>query len=354
MRKYWGITLLAGMLLFAGCKGKQAVGTVENGKVTNVEVFIAKRDYFVDYLTLPVTVSPWREASVALTQGGRVTKILADKGAHVRMGQGLLETDTDTFRANFRTAEASLAYQKSEFARNTNLFEAGSVSEAVFDAAKLQLAQAESAYDIAKKQLDDATLEAPFGGVITERNAEVGNILGAGTPAFRIIEMDRVKIQAGIPEKYIADFRNGSVVKVVFDAIPGREFPGKITYLAPEAVTQTRTFPAEIAIDNPGGIIRAGIVGNARIQRKVYPNAILVPLDALVETQTGRKLFVALADSTADEREVAVGSGSGDMILITSGLSAGERVVTKGQHGISDGEKVRVTSEYTGTGGAAQ
>lgn len=347
MRKYLEVAVLAGVVLFAGCKGKdQPAGAAVNQKTTNVEAYTVESSRFVEYITLPVIVNPWREASVALVQGGRVTKILVDKGSRVRQGQVLLETDTETLRANLRTAEANLEYQKNEFERNRKLLESGSITEAVFDTAKLQLAQAQSAYEIAQKQIDDATLEAPFAGVITERHVELGAILGAGTPAFRIIQMDRVKVQAGIPEKYITDFREGNEVSIMFDALPERIFPGRINYIAPESSAQTRTFLTEITVDNRGDLLRAGIMGNARIQQRTYENALLVPLDALIESQMGRRLFVVMQDSIAAEREVTVGSSSGEMIMITSGLQVGEKVITKGQHSIADGDRVRITGAY--------
>jgi len=350
MLKYLVIGMLATPVLLAGCaKGGGQTVEVRNGKVTNVEVFPAKTGVFTEYITLPVAVNPWREANIGLIQGGRVDKIEVDKGSRVRAGQLLLSTDTETLRANLRIAEANLEYQKSEFGRNSKLHETGSVSDAVFDAAKLQLAQAQSAFEIAGKQLEDATLEAPFDGVITERLVEAGNILGPGAPAFRLIDISRVRVRAGIPEKFIGDFRAGANVTIMFDAIPGRDFKGRINYLAPEADTATRTFMAEIVVDNSGALIRSGIMGNARIQRKILDNALIVPLDALIETQEGRKLFVAVQDTLASERAVTIGSSSGEMIMVTSGIEEGDKVITKGQHFLADGERVKITGEYHAT-----
>ena len=349
MLKYLGITVLAVGVLLAGCKGgnKTAGGAVRNEKITNVEVYTIAPVKFDEYITLPVVVTPFREASLGLVQGGKVTKLYADKGDRVTQGKVLLETDTDMLKTNLKTATANLDYQKSEFARNQKLFASGSITEAIIDASKLALAQAQSAHEAARKQVEDATLEAPFSGVITERNAEIGNILGAGIPAFRLIEMDRVKVQAGIPERYIGDFRQGNTVTIIFDAYPEREFTGRINYIAPEASASVRTFITEIEVTNPGGLLRGGIMGNARIQQHTYTAALLIPMDALIETQYGRRLFAVKSDSTAEERKITLGGSSGDMIMVTSGIQPGDKVVTKGQKDIANGEKVRVTGEYS-------
>jgi RND family efflux transporter MFP subunit len=249
-------------------------------------------------------------------------------------------------RAALDLAVANHDFQRGEFARSRQLFEAGSIPQSAFEAAKLALAQAQSQRDMAQKQYDDATLEAPFGGTITMRNAEVGDVLGPGVPAFRLIDMSRVKVQAGIPERFIGDFRKGSTVTIAFDAIADREFAGQINYIAPEASSAVRTFLAEIVIDNSAGAIRAGIMGNARIQRRTFAGALLIPLDALLETQVGRKVFVVAEDSLAVERAITIDGSGEDMVVVTAGVQAGERVVTKGQHDLVNGDRVRVTGEY--------
>ena len=114
-------------------------------------------------------------------------------------------------------AKSTFEWREKEFVRYEKLFKDESISEADFDAAGHALIQAESSYKIAQKNFEDATLEAPFGGIVTMRNVEVGDILAPGTPAFRIIDMKRVKVQTGIPEKYIGDFEKGNKVKITID-----------------------------------------------------------------------------------------------------------------------------------------
>ena len=252
MTKHLGWVALAALVTVSpGCKGGKTQGAVLSiSKVTNIEVYTVAPRTYTEFITLPVVVMPFREANLSLISGGKVTKLLADKGDRVQEGKVLLETETEMLRASREVARANLEYQNGEFARSRQLFEAGSVSQAAFDGAKLALSQAQSQYDIAKKQFEDATLEAPFGGIITMRNAEVGDVLSPGSAAFRLIDMDRVKIQAGIPERFIDDFRKGNQVTIIFDSMPGKELPGRINYIAPEADPSVRTFITEIVVDN--------------------------------------------------------------------------------------------------------
>lgn len=348
MRTNIYLTFFAGLILvLAGC-GNNASETETNfAKITNVETYTLEATTFEDYINLPVVVAPNKQVNLGLTAGGKVTKINVDKGDRVREGKTLLETDDVLLKASFDIAEANLEYQKSEFARSEKLYNEGSITAAAYDGAKLQLSQAENSYNIAKKQFEDAVLKAPFSGIITMRNVEVGDILGPGSPAFRLIDMNRVKVQAGIPEKYIADFKVGNTVTIEFDAVQEKLFEGVINYISPEANPSVRTFLAEILVNNTEGLLRAGIMGDARILRSVYENVILIPINSIIETQNGRIVFVAREDNTAEKRLIEIGSADDTMILVTAGLKPGERIIAKGQHDLVNAEKINITGRYT-------
>lgn len=340
------------LLLLYGCGGGKANETKgPDRKITNVEVFSVKRTTFQEYLNLPILVQANKESNLGLTSGGKVIKINADKGDFVRKGTTLLETDCDQLKAALTATEANLEFQKSEYGRSKKLVDDGSITQAEFDASKLTLAQAQSAYDQTKKQLDDSFLKAPFDGVITERNAEIGEILSPGSAAFRLIDVSKLKVQAGIPEKNITEFKKGNTVSISFDAFPEKEFTGKISYISPEASSSVRTFLCEMIVDNKGGVLKAGIMGNAYIQANKSNDVLAIPLNAVINTREGVKVFVAETDSVAVERTIDISGSSRDMVRVTSGLKEGEKVITRGQRGIVDGETIKITGEYKAQNG---
>lgn len=341
------ISVAAVLAAVTGCgKAQEIESKAEETKITNVETFMVKKTAFDDYIHLPAVVKPNKEVNLGLTNGGKVIKIHVDKGDRVKQDMVLLETDDVLLNALCDMAKSNLEFQEKDFARNEKLFREGSISETVYDGSKLALSQAQSNYEQGKKMLEDAVLKAPFAGIVISKNVEVGDILSPGLPAFRIIDMNTVKVQAGIPEKYIVDFKVGNTVEITFDAIPGKTFGGKIHYIAPEANSTVRTFLAEIIVGNQNGLIRAGIMGDAHILRKEYVDALMVPMDALIDTQNGRILFVARENNTAEERPVIIGVSNEDVIMITSGLAAGEKVIVKGQHDLVNGESINVTGNY--------
>ena len=340
--------LMLAVLLFltAGCGKNDAAKTDDYiEKITNVEFFTVQSSRFEENIRLPIVVIPEKEVNLGMTNGGRVTKIFIDKGDRVKRGQLLLATDDKIFKASYEMTKSTYEWQKSEFARSEKLFEDRSISEADYDAARHALAQAKSSYEIAEKNYEDATLEAPFGGIVTVKNVEIGDLLAPGTPAFRIIAMSRVRVQAGIPEKHIVDFEKGNSVIITIDAIPGRTFEGIINFIAPEADPEVRTFLAEMIVDNSEGLIRAGVMGNARILRKAHENALMIPINAMIETQKGRIVFVLNEGNVAEERLIQT-LGGNDLMIQVTGLKSGEKIIAKGHYDLINGERVNVTGEY--------
>lgn len=346
MKKFLCLLGLAALVAVEGCAPGEAKDQAPAGKVTNVEVYTVVPTTFVEHISLPAVVVPNRQADLSLVGGGRVARVLVDKGDRVVAGQILLETETEMLRAAHDLAVASLEFQTGEFQRAQSLFQTGSINESAFGAAKLAFAQAQSQRDISRKQLRDATLRAPFAGTVALRHVEVGDVLGPGSPAFRLIDVDPVRIQVGIPERLIGDFRTGNTVSVALDALPGTPLLGRLDYLSPEATSSVRTFLAEIVIPNADGAVRAGIMGNARIQGRTFENALLMPMDALIESQAGRRVFVVRDDTLAAERPIAIAASDETMVVVTDGVRAGDQVVTKGQHDIVNGDRVRITGQY--------
>lgn len=328
----------------AGCGKNEADVQEAPERITNVAVYEVAPMSFDDYISLPVQVSPYREVNLGVVNGGRVTTLHADKGNRVKTGAVLLETDADLLKAAVEQARAQFEYQEQETVRSRQLHEAGSITDAAMDAAQFALATARNALTIAQENLDNATLKAPFAGTVVMRQAELGEILAPGAPAFRLIDNSRVRVKAGIPEKYIASFRVGSNADIQLDALPGETFAGTVGFISPEADSQVRTFQVEIVVENARGSIRSGIMGNARILRSRLENALLIPLDALVETQDGRSVYVVRSDSTAERRTVTLGEASSElMVEVVAGIQSGDRVVVKGQHDLVTDENVRVT-----------
>jgi membrane fusion protein (multidrug efflux system) len=153
-----------------------------------------------------------------------------------------------------------------------------------------------------------------------------------------------VKATVGIPENDIALFRVGGAAVVEADAWPGRPFEGRMHFLAPSGTGTTRTFPAEIALDNGDGALRPGMVVRVTLVRRRHESAIVVPRDALQERDRGSVAMV-FDEGVARERPVRVGAFDRDRVLIEEGLAAGDRLIVSGHRGLVDGQRVQVVEQ---------
>jgi len=187
-------------------------------------------------------------------------------------------------------------------------------------------------------------VHAPFAGVVDRLLMEKGEFVDIGTALARLVQVHKVKVCVGIPERDIRHFASGDLVRVVFDALPDQEFEGRIHRIATTADMVTHTFDAEIELDNPEGHLKPGMMARASLMRNKHPDSIVIPIFASVLLDEDRYVFV-VEDGKARLRKIKVGIVQGSSVQVTSGLSEGELLVVAGQYDARDGEPVQVTEE---------
>ena len=227
-------------------------------------------------------VSPRRSDLVARWPG-RVEAILALEGETVRRGQPLLRLETDYLRLNVARSEADLERAKAalleagqELARKEELWNRKSIPQASYDRvvaahaqAKAAVAAADSAVQLGRKQIEDAVLTAPIGGVVAERRVEVGERLSDGSIAFVIAELDTLHVRFSLPERHLKEAVAGREVMVTFDPYPGETFRGKIVLIGQVIDPATRTFAVEARIDNQDRRLRPGLFARVDLSAQV-------------------------------------------------------------------------------------
>lgn len=260
----------------------------------------------------------------------RISRLLVDVGDHVSAGQKVAEMD------NSSLAQAKSQYEtnKLAFDRMNDLYEFGGESKANWEAAK-------SAYEVSKSTyenlLENTTLVSPISGVITARNYDNGDMVGT-LPIFVVQQIRPVKILVNVSETLYSYVKKGMAVEVIFDALQGRTFEGKVSRITPAVDAGTRTFPVEITVANGDEAVKPGMYGRVTMKYGSRDN-VVVP-DRAVVKQMGsgdRFIYVYTADGTVDMRKVELGRRMGDKYEITSGLSDGDEVVVTGQSALKNG-----------------
>jgi len=293
-------------------------------------------------------------------------------------------TAVETSRAQLKDSQAALERARLDFERAEALFATQSITKPDYDAAKerfevnkakceaakAQLAVAEAKVNTARFQigaaesrvktteatvytasipLGDAQLRAPLSAVVIERKVEIGQLVSTGTPAFVLADLSSVKAAFGVPDLAIQNFKLGDTLTMATDAVPGTEFTGHISRIAPAADQSSRVFDVEVTIPNPQGLLKPGMIASIAVTEAAASAEVpVVPLTAITRSQADPNAYAVLVieevggKHIARMRNVTLGESSGNSVIVNSGVKPGETVITTGVSQVADGEEVHV------------
>ena len=352
--------LLAATGGLSACGGGAEAGSPSDGgadaqafaRVVNVEVQEVRPRNFTRTVRLTGVVLARRDVVVSAEESGVVRRVVRDKGRAIRAGDPIVRLDDGILAAQVRTAQAQSELAREVWERRKRLYEDDQVgSEMSYLEARYAAEQAAGTLEALEERLSRTTIAAPIGGILEDRMVEVGAMVAPGTPVARIVQVDTVKILAGVPERYALDVTRGAPTSVSFDVLEGESFEGRIDYVGATVDEDNRTFPVELLLANPSGVIKPEMIAEITVVRREVTDAIVVPQQALVSMEMGYVVFVvegAGESAVAQERIVEVLTAQGNEVVLDSGLAAGERLVVVGHQGLTAGDRVRVVA---GAGG---
>lgn len=323
-----------------------------------VEVVTVEPSTFEDVIEMTGTIEAPNDVTLTPEVGGTLT-YLAPLGAAVGRGQVVAQVNPTQAQASLAQAEAGLAAAQAQaelaedqFRRQEPLFRDSIVSAAEFEAVRTQqaaaradVARAEAAVAAARQSLSSTRVVAPFGGIVEERLAEVGEQVTPGAPVARLVSTGVVKVRAGVPERYAASVVPGASVLVSPEAYGVAPRRASVSFVGRTIDPATRTFPVEVALENPGGALKPEMVVRVVLTRAVLEGVLAVPLAAVIRDERGAHLFVAEGSGerrAARLRPVVLGANAHGFVVVEEGLAAGEEVIVQGQTNLSDGDPVRI------------
>jgi len=395
----WILILLTGITATSGCtRGSSAakpVGAAESPEeVLAVDVVQLIPHQVVRRVELVGTLEGQQEVSLSSQVSGRVTHIYADLGDRVDRGKALVELDPLEYQlavnrqvaalgqvlarlgvgaendplpdpeatSSVVRAEAEREEARLQHDRSKALYEKGVVSRQVFDLAESRYRVAQANYitaveevrnlkaqvlnlraqlELARKNLSDTRVPAPFAGTVTRRQVEVGQYVRDQTPLLTIASTNPLKLRATVPELWFPHVRAGAAVAIRVDAYPQESFAGTVTRIGLSIDPQSRTFPIEARIDNAAGKLRPGLFARALLETARKDSILLAPARAVISFYGVLKVY-GVEDGIIQEKVVKVGDRIGDDLEITEGLAAGSRIATTELSRIRQGTRVRV------------
>lgn len=298
------------------------------------------------------------ESKLGFRVGGKIVARKVDVGNIVKRGQVLMQLDPQDLQlaqaqaqAGLKASESNRDLARAELKRYQDLRDKNFVSQAVLDSKDTAFRSAQASYEQAQAQSKTqsnqtayTTLVADADGVVTGVDAEVGQVVAAGSPVVRVAQTGEKEIVIGIPEDKVDTLRQVGDVKVRVWAEPNDLIAGHIREISPIADPVTRTFTAKIAMPDAPADVRLGMTAYVRFASKTAAPQIKVPLTALFQDKSGTAVWV-VENHITKLVPVQVGGASGNDVVLAGGVAGGQVVVTAGVNSLKPGQKVSILGE---------
>jgi RND family efflux transporter MFP subunit len=336
--------------------------------VPAVVVVQPKRSAPAQEIVLPANVQAFTDAPIYARTNGYLKKWYVDIGTRVKAGQLLAEIDTPEINQQLRqaladlaTAQANLNLSKITADRYAGLLMTDSVSKQESDNAagdyEAKQANLQSAQANVKRLQELQSFQkiyAPFSGVITARNTDVGALIDSGssggvrTELFHLVQPDKLRVYVSVPQVYSQAAKPGLTADLTLSEFPGRPFAGKLVRTANAIDPSSRTLLVEIAVDNPTGQLFTGSYAEVHLKLPTAASAFILPVNTLLFRAEGLRVAAVGAGQKVELKQITLGHDFGSEVEVIAGLSGNESVIVNPPDSVIDGETVRIAQTPQG------
>lgn len=339
----------------SGCRkaaNPAAGGGGGGGFAVRVVAVPAKEQPVVETVSLVGSVVPNEMIDVKCEIDGPVKQIGFDEGQRVEKGQLLVLLDESKLAASLAEADANMRLAKTSFERTADLYRSKLISQQDYDQASATFSANEASVDLKRRMLSDARVVAPFSGIAGARQVSPGQVISRNTLITTLVDLDTVKVEVSVPERYLSQVQVGLGVGFKVAAFPGETFKGEVYFISPQLDAGTRTALVKARIANPGGRLRGGMFANLDLALELRKLALVIPEPAIMNNGDTTMVFTVNAQNKAEMKPVKVGLRLAGRAEILSGLTAGDRVVVEGVQKLRPGAPVEIagaeaTAPYT-------
>jgi len=379
--QFIGFTLLSALLI-AGCSsdsqnGQQMGGGnfpgMGGGSATSVEVIPVERGSISDQVRAFGSVRPQDVVSVTPQVSNRVTRIHADLGDTVQVGQLLAKIYDVPFRdayqqaqAQFRQNQTSFNRDSTQFVRQEQLYESGSISSsefeearATFENSRAQLEAASASLTQSREDLENTEIRSPVNGVVLSRTIAEGDVATTGQAVFEVANLVGYETRLHLPMRDWESVNIGQPVELRLSSGEGLIARGTVSRISPQLSETTGLGEVVVSLTEVNPRLRQGMLAESRITLETRDNTIIIPRSALiervdtyiepetntVELRRSYSAFIAEGDSIARQKELTLGLEQGERVEVLSGIEEGQSLIITGQSGLREGARLRVAGQ---------
>jgi RND family efflux transporter MFP subunit len=331
--------------------------------VPAVVVVKPKRSAPAQEIVLPASVQAFLDAPIYARTNGYLKKWYVDIGGHVKAGQLLAEIDTPEVnqqlrqsRADLATAQANLNLSKITADRYAGLLKSDSVSKQEsdnaagdYEAKQANLQSSQANVNRLQELQSFQKIYAPFAGVITARNTDVGALIDSGsgggvrTELFHVVQPDKLRVYVSVPQAYSQAAKPGLTADLTLSEFPGRRFEGKLVRTANAIDPTSRTLLVEIAVDNPTGQLFTGSYAEVHLKLPTAASAFILPVNTLLFRAEGLRVASVGEGQKVELKPITIGHDFGSEVEVVAGLDGSENVIINPPDSVVNGETVRIS-----------
>ncbi|MES2655103.1 MAG: efflux RND transporter periplasmic adaptor subunit [Bacteroidota bacterium] len=340
------IAIIALLTLFKISSSKSAQ-TANNGKKkgpaapVSVGIYVVKKSVLNNSIQTVGNILANEEVDLKSETQGKVVKINFNEGQQVHKGQWLVKINDADLQAQLKKALSTKKLKDETEKRNKQLLAKGAISTEAYDLSLTDLNSINADIDLLKEQIRRTEIIAPFNGLIGLRNISEGSFINNTITISHLQNIDQVKIEFAVPEKYTSKIRNGMLINFTVEG-QKETFTAKIYAIDPKIDPVNRNVIARAICNNPNKKLLPGAFAKVNITLDSNPDALLIPTQAIVPILKGQKVFLIQGDS-AIEKQVTIGNRNDLTVEVIDGLNENDSVIVQGVIQMKKGAKVKVT-----------
>lgn len=305
-----------------------------------VSGIVVKPQTFENNLSLSGSVEANEQVEIRSEVSGIVESINFKEGSNVNKGQLLFKVNDAELRAQLSQTSTKEKLAGENERRANLLLQKEAISQEEYDISRAEYASAKAQSQLIKAQIAKTSVRAPFSGKIGLRSISQGTYITPTVLVAKLVNIEKVKISFSIPEKYAAQVKMGAVIEINVSGST-KKYTAKVYAIEPEVEITTRTLKIRAIADNIDGKLFPGTFADVKLPLSTINDAIVVPTEAIVPVQDGKKVFISNMGK-AKEIMVEATTRTDTSILILSGLKAGDTVITSGVMSLKNDTPVKV------------
>jgi membrane fusion protein (multidrug efflux system) len=332
-------------MLLAGCGKPTASGGGGGDFPVNAVVAPVSEQELQEKIFLVGSLEAIEEIELVSEIDARVDEINFEEGEPVEKGEVLIRLDDRKLQAAVSEMRARFNLAKANLERSETLLKRETISQQDYDQAEAEFDGAQALLQLAEERLEDATISAPFDGVMTERLISLGQYMTRGQSMASLVVVNPLEVQFNVPERYIGQLAMDQQIEITVEAYPGELFLGDVIFISPRVDRNTRTVLVKARIANEDRKLKPGMFGNLELIFKAREAALVIPEAAISYNSDQASVVVMNAEGKAEFRQVEVGIRLAGKAEIIDGLSDGERVVVEGFQKMRPGSTIQISVE---------